>query len=76
MPPRWIVEPVDINVERNKHTVIDCQAEGVPTPVLLWKKAISKFTPLLYKNSSREREEKTDANTCFQKKKTLKGTEV
>ncbi|KAK7578218.1 hypothetical protein V9T40_010423 [Parthenolecanium corni] len=40
VPPRWITEPVDINVERNKHAVIDCQAEGVPTPVLLWKKAI------------------------------------
>lgn len=40
VPPRWIVEPTDVNVERNKHAVIDCQADGVPTPILLWKKAV------------------------------------
>ncbi|XKL60149.1 hypothetical protein PGB90_001165 [Kerria lacca] len=40
VPPRWIMEPSDVSVERNKHAVIDCQAEGVPTPILLWKKAI------------------------------------
>lgn len=43
VPPKWIVEPVDVNVERNKHAVIDCQADGVPTPILLWKKAIGWY---------------------------------
>ncbi|XP_014603229.1 PREDICTED: Down syndrome cell adhesion molecule-like protein Dscam2 isoform X7 [Polistes canadensis] len=40
VPPRWIVEPTDsISVERNKHVALHCQAQGVPTPVIVWKKA-------------------------------------
>lgn len=53
VPPRWITEPVDINVERNKHAVIDCQAEGVPTPVLLWKKAIGNSPVMTIKLDTR-----------------------
>ncbi|XP_055691014.1 cell adhesion molecule Dscam2 isoform X2 [Lutzomyia longipalpis] len=39
VPPRWIVEPSDVNVERNRHITIHCQAQGVPTPIVTWKKA-------------------------------------
>ncbi|XP_046465971.1 dscam family member AbsCAM isoform X1 [Neodiprion pinetum] len=39
VPPRWIVEPTDISVERNKHVALHCQAQGVPTPTIVWKKA-------------------------------------
>ncbi|XP_053978098.1 cell adhesion molecule Dscam2-like isoform X5 [Hylaeus volcanicus] len=39
VPPRWIVEPVDVSVERNKHVAMHCQAQGVPTPTIVWKKA-------------------------------------
>ncbi|XP_046394996.1 Down syndrome cell adhesion molecule-like protein Dscam2 isoform X2 [Ischnura elegans] len=39
VPPRWIVEPEDVNVARNKHVVIQCQADGVPKPTIVWKKA-------------------------------------
>uniref|UniRef100_A0A1B0D296 Down syndrome cell adhesion molecule n=1 Tax=Phlebotomus papatasi TaxID=29031 RepID=A0A1B0D296_PHLPP len=39
VPPRWIVEPADVNVERNRHITIHCQAQGVPTPIVTWKKA-------------------------------------
>lgn len=39
MPPRWIVEPTDVNVERNRHITLHCQAQGVPQPVVIWKKA-------------------------------------
>ncbi|XP_035719690.1 Down syndrome cell adhesion molecule-like protein Dscam2 isoform X1 [Vespa mandarinia] len=40
VPPRWIVEPTDsISVERNRHVALHCQAQGVPTPVIVWKKA-------------------------------------
>ncbi|CAH2009909.1 unnamed protein product [Acanthoscelides obtectus] len=39
VPPRWLVEPVDVSVERNKHVALHCQAQGVPTPVVTWKKA-------------------------------------
>uniref|UniRef100_A0A6B2E762 Putative down syndrome cell adhesion molecule 2 isoform r n=1 Tax=Phlebotomus kandelakii TaxID=1109342 RepID=A0A6B2E762_9DIPT len=39
VPPRWIVEPADVSVERNRHITIHCQAQGVPTPIVTWKKA-------------------------------------
>ncbi|XP_017138771.1 Down syndrome cell adhesion molecule-like protein Dscam2 isoform X4 [Drosophila miranda] len=39
VPPRWIVEPADANVERNRHIMLHCQAQGVPTPSIVWKKA-------------------------------------
>lgn len=43
VPPRWIVEPTDVNVERNRHITLHCQAQGVPMPVIVWKKAAGKF---------------------------------
>lgn len=39
VPPRWLVEPRDTSVERTRHAVLDCQAQGVPPPVVVWKKA-------------------------------------
>lgn len=39
VPPRWVVEPTDVSVERNRHVTLHCQAQGVPTPMVLWKKA-------------------------------------
>ncbi|CAG9838355.1 unnamed protein product [Diabrotica balteata] len=39
VPPRWLVEPVDVSVERNRHVALHCQAQGVPTPTVIWKKA-------------------------------------
>ncbi|XP_065091074.1 cell adhesion molecule Dscam2 isoform X6 [Ochlerotatus camptorhynchus] len=39
VPPRWIVEPTDVSVERNRHITLHCQAQGVPTPTIQWKKA-------------------------------------
>ncbi|XP_039300618.1 LOW QUALITY PROTEIN: Down syndrome cell adhesion molecule-like protein Dscam2, partial [Nilaparvata lugens] len=39
VPPRWSIEPVDASVERNRHVVINCQAQGVPEPTITWKKA-------------------------------------
>ncbi|XP_033322593.1 Down syndrome cell adhesion molecule 2 isoform X5 [Megalopta genalis] len=39
VPPQWIVEPTDVSVERNKHVALHCQAKGVPTPTIVWKKA-------------------------------------
>ncbi|XP_021698631.1 Down syndrome cell adhesion molecule-like protein Dscam2 isoform X2 [Aedes aegypti] len=39
VPPRWIVEPIDVSVERNRHIMLHCQAQGVPTPTIQWKKA-------------------------------------
>lgn len=42
VPPRWIVEPTDMSVERNRHITLHCQAQGVPTPTVVWKKATGK----------------------------------
>jgi hypothetical protein len=39
VPPRWVVEPTDASVERNKHVTLHCQAQGVPQPAITWKKA-------------------------------------
>jgi len=39
VPPRWVVEPTDASVERNKHVTLHCQAQGVPQPAIIWKKA-------------------------------------
>ncbi|KAK0088951.1 hypothetical protein PV325_010139, partial [Microctonus aethiopoides] len=38
IPPRWIVEPMDTSVERNRHVALHCQAQGVPAPTIVWKK--------------------------------------
>ncbi|KAL1130463.1 hypothetical protein AAG570_011711 [Ranatra chinensis] len=39
VPPRWLVEPTDVSVERNRHVILNCQAQGVPQPSIIWKKA-------------------------------------
>lgn len=40
VPPRWTIEPNNVvSVERNRHVILHCQAEGVPKPTILWKKA-------------------------------------
>jgi hypothetical protein len=39
VPPSWVVEPADTSVERNKHIMLHCQAQGVPQPTVVWKKA-------------------------------------
>lgn len=39
VPPRWLVEPSDVSVERNRPISLNCQAQGVPTPTVVWKKA-------------------------------------
>ncbi|KAG5678293.1 hypothetical protein PVAND_007980 [Polypedilum vanderplanki] len=40
VPPKWKIEPMDISVERNKHVMLHCQADGVPPPTIVWKKAL------------------------------------
>lgn len=52
VPPRWLVEPTDVSVERNRHVALHCQAQGVPTPTIVWKKATGLACLLLYVTSS------------------------
>ncbi|XP_034940449.1 Down syndrome cell adhesion molecule-like protein Dscam2 isoform X4 [Chelonus insularis] len=44
VPPHWVVEPMDASVERNRHVALHCQAQGVPTPVIVWKKGTGSKT--------------------------------
>ncbi|VVC39650.1 Hypothetical protein CINCED_3A005038 [Cinara cedri] len=39
VPPKWTVEPMDVDIERNRQLIVDCQADGVPKPTVVWKKA-------------------------------------
>lgn len=43
VPPRWIVEPSDVSVERNRQIALHCQAQGVPTPIIVWKKTTGEY---------------------------------
>ncbi len=45
VPPRWKTEPTDVSVERNRHVTLHCQADGVPIPVVIWKKATGESPP-------------------------------
>ncbi|GAB6033034.1 Down syndrome cell adhesion molecule-like protein 1, variant 2 [Chamberlinius hualienensis] len=40
VPPRWVVEPKNVDVIVGKEIVLNCQVEGFPTPVIHWKKAV------------------------------------
>jgi hypothetical protein len=42
-PPRWAHEPADVNPIAGEPVWVHCQAGGVPTPTISWKKAESKF---------------------------------
>lgn len=44
VPPKWSVEPFDVSVERNRNVALHCQAQGVPTPMVTWKKATGNAT--------------------------------
>ena len=46
VPPKWAVEPMDVSVLRNQPAMLNCQAQGVPQPSTVWKRATG-----IYKNS-------------------------
>lgn len=49
VPPKWIMEPKDTNVQANQDILLNCQADGYPVPTVTWKKAIGN-TPGEYKD--------------------------
>lgn len=40
VPPKWRVEPRDVNITKEGVAVFECVAEGFPTPTTTWKKVI------------------------------------
>ncbi|VVC29919.1 Fibronectin type III,Immunoglobulin subtype,Immunoglobulin-like domain,Immunoglobulin-like [Cinara cedri] len=52
VPPKWTVEPEDINVIMGYPCMLHCQAEGYPTPTVVWKKSfgdsIGEYKDFLY----------------------------
>lgn len=49
VPPKWIVEPKDSNVQAGQDVTLNCQADGFPKPTITWRKAIGT-TPGEYKD--------------------------
>ncbi|KAG8228351.1 hypothetical protein J437_LFUL006802, partial [Ladona fulva] len=42
VPPRWVREPHDQNVTVGGSVIFECQAEGFPTPTVVWRKVIGR----------------------------------
>ncbi|GFU19915.1 down syndrome cell adhesion molecule-like protein 1 homolog [Nephila pilipes] len=40
IPPRWIIEPKDVEVVQGSSVRVDCQAEGYPRPIIRWKQLV------------------------------------
>ncbi|XP_050441202.1 cell adhesion molecule Dscam2 isoform X2 [Adelges cooleyi] len=52
VPPKWTVEPQDTNVIMTYPCMLHCQAEGYPTPTIVWRKSfgdnMGDFKDFLY----------------------------
>lgn len=40
VPPKWVLEPMDVSVQSGSDVQLDCQAGGYPVPTITWKRAI------------------------------------
>ncbi|CRK92906.1 CLUMA_CG006322, isoform A, partial [Clunio marinus] len=49
VPPKWLVEPKDTNVQANLDATLNCQADGYPAPTITWKKSFGK-SPVDYRD--------------------------
>lgn len=43
VPPKWTVEPENSNVVMGYPCMLHCQAEGYPTPAVVWKRSFGIF---------------------------------
>lgn len=42
VPPKWILQPKDSNVQAGDDISLHCQADGYPTPVVTWRKCFTE----------------------------------
>ncbi|CAB0020466.1 unnamed protein product, partial [Nesidiocoris tenuis] len=42
LPPKWKIEPKDVNITKDGTAVFECVAEGFPLPATTWKKIIGQ----------------------------------
>lgn len=38
VPPKWILQPKDSNVQAGEDILLHCQADGYPKPIITWSK--------------------------------------
>ncbi|OXA55481.1 Down syndrome cell adhesion molecule-like protein Dscam2, partial [Folsomia candida] len=50
IPPKWILEPRDVNVSAGHSLSLQCRTEGHPTPSITWKRATAGMQPGDYKD--------------------------
>lgn len=74
VPPKWITEPKDSNVQAGQDVMLNCQAEGFPLPTTTWKKAVGN-TPGDYKDFLFEPNISLKANGSLYFKKITKASQ-
>ncbi|GIZ01012.1 down syndrome cell adhesion molecule [Caerostris extrusa] len=47
IPPRWVIEPKDVEVVQGSSVRVDCQAEGYPRPIIRWKQLVESFQTIM-----------------------------
>ncbi|XP_063226995.1 cell adhesion molecule Dscam2 [Bacillus rossius redtenbacheri] len=40
VPPRWTLQPADASVAAGQEVMLNCQADGYPVPIIMWRKAV------------------------------------
>lgn len=74
VPPKWITEPKDSNVQAGQDVMLNCQAGGFPQPTTTWKKAVGT-TPGDYKDFLFEPNISLNVNGSLQFKKITKAAQ-
>lgn len=74
VPPKWITEPKDSNVQAGQDVMLNCQADGFPLPTTTWKRAVGT-TPGDYKDFLFEPNISLNANGSLQFKKITKAAQ-
>lgn len=52
VPPKWILQPKDSNVQAGDDISLHCQADGYPTPVVTWRKCFTQCRDFMVTHSN------------------------